>query len=287
DGRSLEGYATAAFREDGAALAVKLADRVAIVGLVAGRVALEVYLPAGVEVGPEVNWLSFRHLLLGSGYLVDLQSRMIVCEYVMPGTSTVRVRGGRAWYATDEVLRSAVLPHPDMAAAPAMAPPETPAVFAPGRQVAVEVGTDAPEALRERIRRGLQDQVRAFGMVLADDAKVRIVVSTQPGESRSFRVRGGGEVSFNGLVHKVAVTMNGDEAWSLTENARLPLTLFVNDGQSVDEAARKYLARSYDWFTGVRLPKSLVAPPRYTVDNRLLVLDDGTVTPYRPRRQAR
>jgi hypothetical protein len=264
-----------AFNAAGTLLSVTGAQRVSIVDVASGRVAREVPIPPKFvqNLKPGTTWLPSGYLLLSNRYLVSPSQRLVIWGYLFPRGTKVESYAGTTWFVGGGTgplsLCSVKLPHDQAKSAAPPVKVEDLLVFRKGDQVAIDLSTDAPADVRDKIQASLEKQVKAMGLTVGGGGPVRIVASTAAGETRNmeYRVFGRGvqSVSVTEKIHTLRVELDGKEVWKATSKAGASFIVSARKGQSLDDAIREEQNQSYNWLATVAIPRELVRPEGYEV----------------------
>jgi ribosomal 50S subunit-recycling heat shock protein len=281
------GAAGVAFNAAGTLLAVTTPQRMSIIDLSSGRIAREIPLPPEFvkRSSTLTTWLPSGQLLLGGRYLVSPSQRLVIWAYIFPRRTLVESYSGSTWFIAGEdgplSLCSAKLPHD---AAKNAAPPvkiDDLLVFRKGEQVTLDISTDAPGDLRDKIQQSFEKQVKAMGLTTGG-GNIKISASTTPGETRTqqYHVFGRGieSVTLTDKIHTISVTLDGKEVWKSTTRSGASFMIAAKQGQSLQDAAQEQQNRSYTWFTTVGIPKDLVREGMYKVAGTSKVSASGIGT---------
>ena len=276
-----------AFNPAGTLLAVTTPMRMSIIDLSTGRIAREIPLPPEFvkRSSTLTTWLPSGQLLLGGRYLVSPSQRLVIWAYIFPRRTLIESYAGTTWFVAGEdgplSLCSAKLPHD---AAKAAAPPvkiDDLLVFRKGEQVTLDISTDAPGDMRDKIQQAFEKQVKAMGLTTGG-GNIKIVASTTPGETRTqqYHVFGRGveSVTLTDKIHTISVQLDGKEVWKTTTRAGAAFMISAKQGQSLQDAAQEQQNHSYTWFTTVAIPKDLVREEIYKVAGTSKVSASGIGT---------
>jgi hypothetical protein len=279
--------ADVAFNAAGTLLAVTLPQRMSIVDLASGRVVREIPLPPEFvkKSSNETMWLPSGHLLLGGRYLVSPSQRLVIWSYLFPRKSVVEAYAGTTWFIAGEdgplSLCSVKLPHEAAkSAAPAVKIDDL-MVFRKGEEVTLDISTDAPGDVRDKIQQSLEKQVKAMGLT-PGGGNLKISATTTTGETRTqqYHVFGRGieSVTLADKIHTLSVQLDGKEVWKTTSRAGASFMIAAKQGQSLQDAAQEQQNRSYTWFTTLKIPQDLVREGMYKVAGTSKVSASGLGT---------
>ena len=277
-----------AFKADGIVAAVRDRNLVYVVHIPTGRTMKTIPLPPSVANFPGVEWVDASHVLLGNRFLVNINRRLVVWQYSL-GTSNVSgVFGGRGYGVSlhSGKLLSAAVPHDEALNAQPAGNPDDLLVFRPGVKVSLDLNTDAPEDVRAKIAKSFEDQLKAMGMTVAPDQPLRVVVSSENGPAKEMQYRNFGAggrgvetVSVSDKIHKVAVTMDGQEVWKTQSVAGASMFLSLKKDQSIHDAIAEQQNRSYATIPGMRLPTTLIREADYPIPGASTLTEAGTLRP--------
>ncbi|HSI34036.1 MAG TPA: hypothetical protein VK986_10655 [Tepidisphaeraceae bacterium] len=273
-----------AFKADGIVAAVTDRNRVLIVHVPTGRTMKTIPLPPSYAIAQGLEWVDGGHVLLGNRYLINVNKRLAVWSYNL-GVGVSGVFGGRGYslHGRDAKLVSAVIPHEQALAVQTEANPDNLLIFRPGVKVGLDLNTDAPEDVRAKIAKSFEEQIKAMGAVVAPDGALRVVVSSETGPAKEMEFRsfmgGGGiqKVSVSDKIHKVTVTLDGQEVWKTQSTAGVSMFLTLKKDQSIQDAIAEQQNRSYTWIPGMRLPTTLIRESDYPQPGSSTLTEEGTL----------
>jgi ribosomal 50S subunit-recycling heat shock protein len=281
--------ATLAFNPAGSLLAVTTPQRMSIIELASGRIAREIPLPPDFvkKSSTATTWLPSGHLLLGKRYLVSPSQRLVIWSYLFPRGTNIESYAGSAWFVAGEgagplSLSTLKIPHDQAKTATPPVKVEDLLVFRKGDQVTIDMSTDAPADVRDKIQQSLDKQVKAMGLT-PGGGNVRIVASTTSGETKNmeYRVFGRGvqSVSVTEKIHTMAVVLDGKEVWKVTNKAGASFMVTAKQGQSLEDAIREQQDHTYSWLASVKIPSDMVRPEGYKVQGVSRVSSAGAIEP--------
>jgi hypothetical protein len=281
--------ATLAFNPAGSLLAVTTPQRMSIIELASGRIAREIPLPPDFvkKSSTATTWLPSGHLLLGKRYLVSPSQRLVIWSYLFPRGTQIEAYAGNAWLVAGEgagplSLAAVKIPHDQAKTATPPVKVEDLLVFRKGDQVTIEMSTDGPADVRDKIQQSLEKQVKAMGLT-PGGGTVHIIASTTSGETKNmdYRVFGRGvqTVSVTEKIHTMAVVLDGKEVWKVTNKAGASFMVTAKQGQSLEDAIREQQDRSYSWLASVKIPSDMVRPEGYKVQGVSRVTSSGAIQP--------
>jgi hypothetical protein len=229
--------------------------------------------------GTSTEFLPAGYLLVGRRYLVAASQRMVVWDYRFPLSGPGEAFAGVTYYVaplrdgTGGVgLFSTKLPHDAASKAIAANPTriEDLLVLRPGTNVGLDVSTDAPGDLRQKITEHLTKQLQGMGVnVGGGGGTVRVVARSETGETKpiTYHIFGRGQQTVNvtGKIHKLTVEENGKVVWEAVNRIPAPFMIAAKQGQPIEEAVRAEMERTYTWFTTVKIPADVVRPEGYKV----------------------
>jgi hypothetical protein len=268
-------WLTLGFDAAGKRLAISANRRIGIVDLTAGRTVREIPLPPtfGSGTNSRVAWLTGGYLLFDGRWVVSPAQRLVTWEYQFPQPLSVHTAGESTWYVAPSgptlALCAAKLPHDAALRATPPVKVDDLMVFRRGDAASIEVNTDAPADIRQKIVDSLTRQVTDMGMTVGGGGTVRIVCSTKPGETRNvqYRVIGRGfateNVSVTEKIHKIEVIVDGKPAFSPTAYSGASMMVSPKEGQTIAAAVADAQTQSYNWFATFKLPRELVRPEGY------------------------
>jgi hypothetical protein len=211
----------------------------------------------------------------------------VTWEYRFPNGAATGYFAGRAFHVdraragnTDaHALAAVAIPHEEALNAQPTVNADDLMVFKPGVKVSIDLATGAPEDVRQKILKSLQEQVRARGMEVADGQPLRITASSTDENSRQvdYRMFGGGVQKVNVVdrVHTITVTLDGVELWKNVSRSTPSPFVSTTKEQTIEDAIRKNQEQSYTALATVKLPQVLAKPTEYPLAGHSLVTEKG------------
>jgi len=287
------GMGAISFKADGLLAAVSVYTRVQVIHLPSARIIRTIFIPEAFTRAnfTSLDWLTNAHLLLNGSTLLDLGKRLATWRYHFTPDRAVAVAHGKVWFSTfeaDPKFFSMTLPHEEAVKVEPSIKAEDMLIFKPGLKVSIDRNTDAPEDIKAKTLKSLEQQVAAMGMTVAPDQPVRVQVITTTGQSRDMEYRSftGGvrtqKITVADKVQRLAVTLDGQEVWKTQTQVGASSFLRLKKDQSIESAIAEGQARSYAFLPSMRLPTVLIKEASYTVAGESKVTSKG-LEPFTPR----
>jgi outer membrane protein assembly factor BamB len=251
------------FKPDGTQLAAAAQDQLTIWDLSTGKHAHDL-TPVGAG-GSQIAWPADGFVLLDGQYLVALDKKMTVWTYEAENGQPApqgTTYGGRYWYVArggqasgKPVLVSVGLPDEPVRRAAAAANPDNDLLVRPGATVSLDVNVVGD--IREKSTAGIRQRLTENGVTVAvaNNAPLKLVAQTAPGETREIEYRafgalgGNAKVSATGMKYLIAFqTADGKVLWERKVATSPPPMLMMKQGQSVEQAVAEAMKPSPAFF---------------------------------------
>ncbi|TWU10020.1 SHD1 domain-containing protein [Allorhodopirellula heiligendammensis] len=227
-----------------------------------GQWAFEFTLPGGPVATKALSFPDEKFALLDSRLLVDLESKIQVCEY--RGASQIETLGGTSFIAVQSdaggVLVPAKFPHPAALKMLAKAQ-EDPSLFLlhPGVAVSIDV-SGVSNQYQATVRQGLEKSVATSGYTLNDSSPIQIMASISGPKQEAVGYIAAGSYIVNKYTSAVKLQWNGKSLWS-TSGSNVPGVLMTKRGQTMQEALDKAgKAPNTSMFAGLHFPEFMQKP---------------------------
>ena len=254
------------FRPDARRLAVYSGDRLRVWDCSTGELYREIFLQ-NVPPTQNVEWLDDNHVMVGFGYVIDVERMMALWRYEgisSPGL----VYGGKFWVATsgggpNGTLGGFKLPHDEALKSLAAIPAEQLFAMRPGSAVRLNVQLGFSSDLQPKIVAGLTERLKANG-IKVDPAAPLVFEATaaqagqSPVEYKEFGLGGKSttaQVSKN--VYYLRIKQGETVLWQAGGPTDPPPLVMLEKGESVQSALNRFNALNQDFFLKTPLPKQL------------------------------
>lgn len=269
------------FRGDNLRL-VGLSERGATIwDLSNGDQLVEFYHPLLRSGHSETFWAG-EFLLVDSKYLFDPERRILLWEYQGLPTwdGEAVVRGGRFW-AVDKGLDrqprmvTARLPHAAaMDEARRLPSADELIVVKPGDSVAIEVEIDPGIGSADEIRQSLADALQKAGLRVVDDSDLVVKAVCKRQERQTIRINMDNRfpVRESDIVERtitphssfLGMTLNGESLWERGYYARPGHMIYLEEGESLDQALHRLTRPNLSLFKNARFPDYVARPGKAT-----------------------
>lgn len=209
-------------------------------------------------------WVGGDYLLLDSRQLIDVERRIVLWDY---GDRIQRsaCHAGRTWFVEQgvgrdtRVLASRQLPHPAALELAKGLNAEELLVIRPGMKVAVEVYLATAGASQQDVNQTLAKKLEEVGLVVSDEADVRLIANLRSGKSETVEYREFG--SFRTSEHtavrqrlEIVYEINGHPVWTYLSETVPPHFLHLKKDETVDQALRRVMRQEPESFAHVWIP---------------------------------
>jgi hypothetical protein len=254
-----------AFRDDAQRLAMYSGGRLQIWDGATGEPYREIFLQS-VPPTTMVEWLDDNHIMVGFGYVIDIERRMALWRY--EGISSDgKCYGGKFWFATGGgpygTLAGFKLPHEEGLKAVAAIPPDQLLALRSGSAVKLDVKLGFGAEHRAKIVAGLTERLRENGIRVDPNAKLLFEATAEPGGEKQITYK---EFGIGGRSSAVQVKRNiyylrikeGDTVlWQAGGPTDPPPLVMLEKGESAQSALNRFNALNQDFFLKTPLPKQL------------------------------
>jgi hypothetical protein len=253
------------FRQDAQRLAVYSGDRLRIWDCQTGDLYREIFLQS-VPPTQMVEWLDDDHVMVGFGYVIDIERRMALWRYEGI-SSNGQTYGGKFWFATGGgpygTLAGFKLPHDEALKSLAAIPPDQLLALRPGSSVRLDVRLGFSAELQPKIVAGLTERLKENGIRVAPDARLRFEATAEnagqkPVEYKEFGIGGRSttvQVSKN--IYYLRIKEGDTVLWQAGGPTDPPPLVMLEKGESVQSALNRFNALNQDFFLKTPLPKQL------------------------------
>ncbi|MCO8123259.1 SHD1 domain-containing protein [Stieleria sp. TO1_6] len=251
-------------------LLTSIAD-IRVMDIKTGQWSFEFSLPGGPVATDALSYPDERFALLNNRLLVDLESKIQVCEY--SGASQIESIGGMSFIAVQTnaggVLVPAKFPHPAAEEILETAQKD-PSLFLlhPGVAVSIDVSGVSGQ-YQQTAKQGLEKSVAASGYQLKESSPIKIVASISGPKQEAVNYIAAGSYIVNKYTSTVKLEWNGKTLWS-TARSNVPGMLVTKRGQTMQEALDEAgKAPNTSMFAGLDFPEFMQEPKEnQTAGNR-------------------
>ena len=258
------------FKPDGTQLAGASDDQLTVWNLTTGKVAYDLTL-VGVS-GQQIAWPSEGFILLDGRSLVALDKKMVVWTYQSDAGAAPlagATYAGRYWYVAaggsgnKPVLVSVNMPHEAARRAALAVNFDAEMIVKPGSTVSFDVSL--PGDIQEKAEAGLHTRFKQNGVTVADNAPVKLVARSEPGETRKIEYRPIGVGRFGGETSKISVTgtkndirletADGQVLWQRKSVTSPPMMVSMKKDQTIEQAIAEAMKPPLQFFEKAKIPK--------------------------------
>lgn len=256
------GWCRLAWSANGKRIMLTSIADVRVMDTTTGEWAVEFTLPGGPVATNALSFPNEQFALLDNRLLVDLESRIQVCEY--QGASQIETVGDTSFIAVQSdaggVLAPAKLPHP--AAVKMLETAQSdPSLFLlhPGVTVSIDVSAvSGPD--QQTVKQGLEKSVADSGYKLSDSSPIKIVALISDPKQEAVSYIAAGSYVVTKYTSTVKLEWNGKTLWS-TSGSNVPGMLMTKQGETMQEALENAgKAPNTSMFAGLHFPEFMQKP---------------------------
>lgn len=261
-------YPRLSFRPDGKQLACVSNGLVQVWDVESGQMVHEVFLPTQFAAN-SVAWPSDGYLLLNGGSLVDLERRIVLCQY-SGGSEAGAAISGRQLFVAKNADHSSTLVHaalPHAAAKKLAAGLNADALLAikPGAEVSVRIAVALTPQEQQQIHDALVKRLTDGGLKVVPNSGLILHATTEQGETKTVEYRtigrgfGTESATVTQQIQKLTFTENGKTLWQAVQVKGAPFFLHTR-GKDLNAAVAEQTRPSVMFFTNTMLPRHLARP---------------------------
>jgi hypothetical protein len=287
----------AAFDPTGSMLAVCFSNQFQVWDCVADKIVSEATTTEHLNSHP-INWISPKLFLAASGDVIHLDLGMSVWKYNLSGTAAPYVLGNRLLSATTSqncALTSIGIPHAsaEKSVEQLMKAGDAAMLVRPGSSVAIAVET-TQSVNQAEIKASLTQAAEKAGWKVSEHAPVTLVAKIGRGKTEElhFRSMGGGSrtestASLTPFTADLEIRGGSNVLWTRSTVNHVPLMLQLKEGETVQDAVRRYEKPDAMFFSLLNLPPRIPKPEVSAKVGQSLLKDgkwqDLKPTPRSPR----
>lgn len=227
-------------------------------------------LPGAGKPGfaPRVEWV---RLLSGSHVAAIVDRKLYVWKYYVAGSTKPIVLGDKLVTATTSgncTLISAEIPHAsaENSIDKLMRAGDAAMLVRPGSAVAIAV--DAAVSVDQgEIKASLAEAAKKAGWTVSDRGPVTLVANIGRGETRELRFRSMGPgprtestANLTPFTAEMQIRRGADVLWSRKTENRIPPMLHLEEGETVQDAVKRYEKPDAAFFARLNLPPRIPKP---------------------------
>lgn len=260
----------AAFHPDGRWLAVCFSNQYQVWDCVTDSIVSEATTTDHLSSHP-IHWVGPKLFRGAMGDTVDMDLGLSVWKYYLAVSTAPIVLGNKIVTATTSqncTLISAEIPHASAknSIAKLMRAGDAATLIRPGSVVAIAVDA-AVQVDQGEIRTSLADAARKAGWTVSDRGAVALVAKIGRGETRELRFRSMGPgprkestASLTPFTAELQIRRGADVLWSRKTENRIPPILHLEEGETVQDAVRRYEKPDAAFFARLNLPPRILKP---------------------------
>lgn len=263
------------FRPDGKQLAALSSQRLQIWDTETGDVYRDIYFSWPIHA-TKIDWVADGYVLVGGENLVDLERRIVLWQYQHDGGVVTNpnygVVGGVFWHGltsrdrTERGLFRAVLPNDDAKKMAASLKPDQLLAVKPGAVISLRLSVSGAPADQERVSSSLKSRLKDLGMIVANDSKVTLEVSTETGQTRQIEYRKFGafgateKATVTEQISRLRLVEQGKTLWEAVAISGAPFLIHMKQGESLQDALAPYQKPNLGFFDTARIPQYIARP---------------------------
>lgn len=256
------GWCRLAWSPGGNRLLLTSINDIRVMDVQTGNWAFDFSFPGGPVAPNAASYPDENFALLENRLLVDLRSKIKVCEY--RDATRLETIGGTAFAATftdgGGVLAPVTLPHPEAIQMLDKAL-EDPSLFLlhPGVAVSIDVSA-VPQAYRQAAQEGLEKSVAASGYQVSSTSPIRLIASITGPKQEAVSYIAAGSYVVNQYSSQVRLQWNDHTLWSASRT-NIPGMLRTKRGQTMQEALDEAgQAPNTSMFASLQFPRFMQKP---------------------------
>ncbi len=268
-----------AFSRDGTKLASIQNGNLAIWDLETGELMDEFALNGITPSNPSLQWADREHLLVNGSALVNYRLRVPVWEYKRVNGSMPLSggRGGRFWYSAKTeagggVLIPVEIPQQDVQRVIEVYDPEDFLVIKPEMKVAIRMDLPFSQEDQKKVYDSLAAKLKANGCTVDPSSSIVLNCFTEKGktQTREYENRGGfgrrpgngsEKVTFTPTICYMQIAKSNKVLWKRSVSSGPGFMMFLNEGESIQQAANKQSKPSPHFYTSAEIPKYYATLP--------------------------
>lgn len=260
-----------AFSRDGSKLSTIQNGNLAIWDLSSGEVVDQYALNGISPHNPKMVWADDEHILINGTALVNYRLRVPVWTYTGASMPLSGGRAGRFWYSVKTngggVIIPVNVPHQDVVQVGSQYDPEDFLVIKPGMKIAVKMNLPFPQKDQQKIYDNLVSKLTTNGIEVDPSSSTVLNCFTEKGktQTREYQNRGGfgrpfggggtQKVTFTPTICYMQIANGSDVLWKRAVSSGPGFMMFLQDGQTAQQAANKQSKPSPSFYLSAQIPK--------------------------------
>ena len=256
------------FRPDGQQLACVSNSLVQVWDVQSGQLVNEVFFPTPFSVNT-IAWPSDGYLLLNGGSLVDLERRIVLCQYT-GGSEFGAVFGGRQLLVAkgadhSSTLVHAALPHANAKRLASTLNADALLAIKPGAEVSVRIAAAITPQEQQQVYDALVKKLTENGLKVVQNAALILHATTEQGKTETVEYRtfgrgfGTESATVTQQIQKLTFTENGKPLWQASQVKGAPFFLHTR-GQDLNAAIAEQTKPDVLFYTNTMIPRHLARP---------------------------
>ena len=219
-----------------------------------------------------MNWVGPKTFLSQLGDLVHLDLGMSIWKYSTPSTTEPVVAGGSMLVATSSRQCDIIgihLPHAaaDQAFDKLMQAGDSAMLVRPGTEVAIAVETTVDGVDSAAITDALSEAVAKAGWKVGGSPAITLVAKIGRGEPQELRYRSmlgpnrsESKATLNPFTAELEIRRGSDVLWKRSTSNHVPPMLRLEEGETVQDAVKRYEKPDSAFFARLQLPPRIARP---------------------------
>lgn len=261
------------FSRDGTKIASIQNGNLAIWDLTDGSLVDEFAVVGISPFNPSLNWVDDENILVNGSAVVNYRLRVPIWNYKVKNGSMPLSggKGGRFWYSVKGsdgkgTIIPIKIPHQEVLDVASNYDPEDFLVIKPGMKISIRMNLPFGQPDQQKIYESLAAKLEANGCIVDSTSPIVLNCFTEKGktQTREYQDRGGFGRPFGGGTQKVTFTpticymqiaKGSDVLWKRSVSSGPGFMMFLNEGESVQQAANNQSKPSPNFYTGAQIPK--------------------------------
>ena len=264
-----------ALSQDGTKLASVQSGKLATWDLVSGKL-IDTFAVAGINhFSSSLAWVDGENILVNGTTLVSSRLRVPVWSYKLVNGSKALQKGkdGRFWYVAGGTAIPVKLPQQDVLDVASNYEPDDFLVIKPGMKIAIKMNLPFAQPEQQKIYDSLAAKLEANGCTVDPNSPIVLNCFTQVGktQTREYESRGGfgrpfgrggsEKVTFTPTICNMQITKGSDVYWKIAVSTGPSMMMFLNEGETAQQAATKQSKPSARFFSSAPIPKMYARLP--------------------------
>ena len=219
-----------------------------------------------------LDWVGENSFRCQLGALVHIELGMSIWKYSVSSATDPLMVGGKMLVATRSgqcELASLQLPHgpAEKVAQDLLEAGDSLMLVRPGTSVSVSVESTVDGIAADEIATALSTSIRRAGWQVSPDAPIRLVAQIGRGESKELKyrsMRGPTRSTSTATLHpftaELEIRQNDEVLWERSTSNHVPMMLRLEEGETVQDAVKRYEKPDAKFFARLHLPPRIPKP---------------------------